>query len=367
MSESVLTSEGVLASGSLAAGSSPTPRCPICSAACESTFRVTPTDPDHIILSVADNPFAELEFNGCRYCGFSWGTPYVDADVLARFYEKIYYQKVKHRTDRQNAKSRGFVPLDPRSVSQALLARMFKSFRAGQTVLDIGPGQGRSFRAISQIIPGLKYFAFEPDLDLSSLLRDFLEVHVFPHRFPSEPVAGTLVEGRRFDLVLMSHVLEHFNGTDAVAVLKNVRDLVAEDGILLCEVPCCDWRQQDQVMGNDPSHLSLFSIDSLRVALIEAGFKVEFLDTCSQTYESWRNALAGGEGAASEAGRDNAAGSRLRSLYDSLPVALPRRLVERLYSFMIPDHSARLLLSDDFEYGGDRTCLRAVASIAQRN
>jgi SAM-dependent methyltransferase len=326
---------------------------------------VVASDPDKKVLSVSDNPFSELEFHGCRHCGFGWGTPYVDAESLAKFYEGVYYPKVKHRRSDQNAKFPGFVPLEPRSVSQILLVRMFKCFREGQTILDIGPGQGRSFRAISEVIPGLKYFAFEPDLDLSSLLERFLGVHVFPHRFPSERVASQIVEGRRFDLVLMSHVLEHFNGADVGGVLRNIRDLVAEDGVLMCEVPYCDWRQHEKVLASDPSHLSLFSCDSLKMALIEAGFNVKFLNTCSEPYDSWRHEAAGQECPANQKGRRVGSLSAWgKTVYDLLPIAPPRRFVERLYSLMNPNHSARLLLSNDFDYGGDRTCLRAVASIA---
>ena len=342
------------------------PSCPICAAKADSAFQVTLTGPDTEYVPAADNPFAELQFHGCRYCGFAWGLPYVDAESLARFYEAVYYQKVKHRSSDQYSKFNGFFPLDPRSASQVLLARMFKAFREGESFLDIGAGSGRSFRALSQLIPGLKYFAFEPDGDLSSLLQRYLGVHVFAHQFPSEPTASSIVEGRRFDLVLMSHVLEHFNGRDVSAVLKNVRDLVSEDGIFVCEVPYCDWREHEEVIGHDPAHLSLFSRESLRLALVEAGFEVKFLNTCGEQFESWLSGVKKQE--SPEASKKRRAGSSVKalgkSIYHSIPIALPGRMVEHLYSLISPNQSADLLLSDDFSYGGDRTCLRALATVA---
>jgi SAM-dependent methyltransferase len=338
--------------------------CPVCAAEVDATFRLLTTNPDSEVLSVADNPFAELEFNGCRQCGFGWGTPYVDSESLAKFYRDMYYQKVKRRRSDPNPKFPPFVPLESRSVSQVLLARMFKSFRAGDSVLEIGPGHGRSFRTLSQLIPGLKYFAFEPDSTFSELLQRFLNVQVFPYRFPSEPVVSAMVEGRKFDLVLMSHVLEHFNGKDVGAVLQNVHDLLADGGILVCEVPHSDWREGEEAVGNDITHLSFFGRESLRTALIKAGFKVEFLNTCSEDYETWRNELSS---AASETpGRANSSPIAWgRRIAEALPTSLQRRLLPRLYSLMNPNQSVRLLSSHDFDYGGDRTCLRALATIAE--
>lgn len=291
MNRSILDSESVSANGGVNSVLAQNSVCPICAAEVDETFQVLSANAENEpALPAADNPFAGLNFYGCRGCGFGWGAPYVDSEKLSKFYRVVYYQKVKHRPHDENPKFHGFVPLDPRSVSQILLARMFRSFRQGESVLDIGPGQGRSFRALSQLIPGLKYFAFEPDSRFSALLERFLGAHIFPYQFPSEPNASSMVEGRKFDLVLMSHVIEHFNGSDVDGVLRNVRDLLSEDGILVCETPHCDWRQ-GEVIVSDPSHLALFTRDSLRLALTRAGFKVEFLNTCSEVYATWRNEL----------------------------------------------------------------------------
>ena len=358
MNRSILDSESVSASDG---GNSPlerNPLCPICGAEVDSTFQVLSANPNNEpALPAADNPFAGLNFYGCRGCGFGWGAPYVDSEKLSKFYRDVYYQKVKHRPGNENPKFQGFVPFDPRSVSQILLARMFRSFREGESVLDIGPGQGRSFRALSELIPGLKYFAFEPDSRFSVLLERFLGAQVFPYQFPSEPIASSLVEGRKFDLVLMSHVIEHFNARDVDGVLRNVRDLLSEDGILMCETPHCDWRQ-GEVIVNDPSHLALFTRDSLRLALTRAGFKVEFLNTCSQDEATWRSEL--NEQPASKDVKITWG----RRIYESLPVAIQKRFSPRLYALKVPNQSARLLISSDFDYGGDRTCVRAIATIA---
>lgn len=264
--------------------------CPICLTSLDSVLRVEYLDEEFKYLPKKDNPFSDLETFVCSNCGFGWVNRYIDQAQLNNFYSNVYrglesvysYQKPKLMMP----KIRGFAPLDARFVSQILLAKMFKNFQEGEKVLDIGPGRGESFRTISQMISGMNYFAFEPDESSRAFLQR-TGVYVFPYLFSLNLNINSIVRGCKFDLILMSHVLEHFNGRDIVAILENIRRILSEDGILICEVPNCDWRQYEKMRINDSPHLSFFTVDSLRSALIKAGFDVRFLNTCSADYNSW--------------------------------------------------------------------------------
>ena len=245
------------------------------------------------------NPFTKLKIMVCENCGFGWGTPPIEDIQLESFYTNVYRKhpaysnkqlKNAYGFRKQNSKVPNFRPPDARTTSQLTLAKLFKAFEPGMSFLDIGSGGGASFQTIFQLVSSVNCFAFEPDVESRKFLQEKLKVHVYPYAFQHKPRQTTSASSgnSKFDFILMSHVLEHFNGKDIVAVLKNVRSLLSKDGIFVCEVPHCDFRGSHEYMRtNDTPHISFFGKDSLTLSLEQAGLKTLFLNTCGEEYDQW--------------------------------------------------------------------------------
>jgi SAM-dependent methyltransferase len=89
-----------------------------------------------------------------------------------------------------------------------------------------------------------------------------------------------------FDLIVMSHVLEHFPKKDVVAVLKYIREnLLSSKGNLLIMVPNGQSPNGSYWAYEDFTHHTLFTAGSLIHVCKLAGFKtIHFLDpNCTET------------------------------------------------------------------------------------
>jgi SAM-dependent methyltransferase len=92
----------------------------------------------------------------------------------------------------------------------------------------------------------------------------------------AEALPGAIA-GKQFDVVLLSHVLEHC--IDPVAALKNVKGLLAPGRTAIIEVPNnaapgFDTYGPGWFFADIPRHLQFFTENSLRKALAHAGLRV---------------------------------------------------------------------------------------------
>lgn len=83
----------------------------------------------------------------------------------------------------------------------------------------------------------------------------------------------------KYDLVLMSHVLEHIPREETISTLCAIRNLLAPGGSFIVMVPNAQSATGVYWMYEDFTHHLLFTAGSLRYALLSAGFeKIEFPD-----------------------------------------------------------------------------------------
>ena len=197
-----------------------------------------------------------LTYQICSSCGLVFQSPRMDDDALTSFYTSGYRRFVQGteeptekdlriqagRARHQLQLARRIIPsvsrhLDIGSSSGALL-RVFKSYYGCESV-GIEPGEVYRTRVVND---GIQVYAQLADMELEKQVP--------------------------FDLVTMSHVLEHLSdpSTDLVQIRER---WMTPEGYLLVEVPNLFGHYSVEL-----SHLVLFSSNTLRQLLSHSGFEV---------------------------------------------------------------------------------------------
>lgn len=170
---------------------------------------------------VARNIDFGLDVFSCLSCGLTQ-TDYVsEADLEA-------YYRLAYSDDHGRAKSDSYTAF---SKSRGLAQRRFIEQASDQkieTILDFGAGAGGGVHAFSENAKRL--VAFDPDPEMQGLIKK---------NSPAQAVsASELFSGAFdgvFDLVIVSHVLEHL--PDPRYTLGRLSALLKDEGLLFIEVP----------------------------------------------------------------------------------------------------------------------------------
>jgi 2-polyprenyl-3-methyl-5-hydroxy-6-metoxy-1,4-benzoquinol methylase len=230
----------------------------------------------------------------CEDCGYGQVHPLPTEDQVPDFYrlERYYTHGGSHfeqegaislldRTRQHVAWRLDFgESLLPRTIDELLGA-------PEKTVCDIGCGAGSLAGGIAEL--GHRVVGVEPDPNsIARELRDKIEFFAgSAERLPQS------VRARRFDCVILSHVLEHC--IDPLLALQNARALLAPQGLLVCEVPNnaalglrfagAAWEMLDV-----PRHLHFFDGVSLQGFLDRAGLKAtktSYAGYCRKFKNDW--------------------------------------------------------------------------------
>lgn len=152
------------------------------------------------------------------------------------------------------------------------------------SVLDVGCANGRLARLLKD--KGCRVVGVEPDAALAAEAREVCDV-VINAGFLEAAVAGLIIE--RFDVILMSDVLEHM--PEPSEALKCARGLAARGGLLVVSVPnianwqircslaCGRFRYSPDGGLLDWGHIRFFDLESARRMLVEAGYQILEFDT----------------------------------------------------------------------------------------
>lgn len=244
----------------------------------------------------------------CRACGLLYLNPRPEGSELAAFYPDEYYDRLASGTDRPRPDPGGAKAFH-RRVRLVLLQRFYgyPVARGGSEAADAGPGGWLAAAARlkrwrlcasgreAAIIPfvgegrlldvgcgtgkdllrlqqaGWKVTGVEISPYAASLARARLGCEVVPGHFDEAPL-----EGRRFDVVRLSHVLEHLPSPRRS--LGKAHRLLGPGGLLWVEVPNAaslerylfggQWFQWDL-----PRHLYHFTPATLVRLLRDTGFR----------------------------------------------------------------------------------------------
>lgn len=159
----------------------------------------------------------------CRTCGLVLLSPRESKAAYTRFYETVYSRLYRTDLDRDARKDTG-----PRVAAQ--IRPHFADPPA--TILDIGAGSGSVLEACRRAWPGSRLFAVEPDASCRRRLQDVVKADVVGDDVDTFDWGA---HEKRFDLVILRHVLEHT--FDPVAVLRGIRRVLSDRGLVYVAVP----------------------------------------------------------------------------------------------------------------------------------
>jgi SAM-dependent methyltransferase len=255
-----------------------------------------------LLLEVTNDEFTLVK---CCQCGLIYLNPRPSKDLLSSYYPTVYYppvqEKVRPQIQQQvrnfSAKLKRWVLEDyyeypstlpagwPRIVRRTLLwpdktlrelkGRHPMPWKGEGKVLDIGCGAGGNLRTLQD--QGWDISGIEISEVAAAHARELVTGNIHTGTLESAPFPLNT-----FDLVLMSHSLEHLpSPTDA---LRRVNQLLKDDGLLVVSVPNVNsleyklfrrwWFQLDP-----PRHFYHFDKCSLFGLLTQAGFQSDHFRT----------------------------------------------------------------------------------------
>jgi len=302
------------------------------------------------VSRVSKEVFGSKELIFCDKCGFGFVVPPVDQKDLARYYKNLYRDPGARYGIKPGSITFDKFLIETRSLAQILLAKMFREFKPGDSFLDIGGGNGFSSHAVKNLCPGVSLFVVEPDKHSRGFLKS-LGVHLYDGFFNDSPIPD--LDNRKFDCILMSHVLEHYNSKDIPGVLSHVKRLMTDRSIFVCEVPVEDVKNHITQRNAVIPHLSHFTEKSFAIALESAGFEIKFMGRAGRSTDEWWQ-----EQESMTSIRRVAA---LRKFIAGLFPGFIKKAVRRIYKPLTGLDVFDVLSNRDFQYSSNGVYLRAVA------
>ncbi|THF64143.1 class I SAM-dependent methyltransferase [Pseudothauera rhizosphaerae] len=133
-------------------------------------------------------------------------------------------------------------------LEERCLERLFATRFNGKSLLDIGCGQGKYLRLLSVYCPRLT------GVDANPEQVDALRQEGFGVSLPEE------LSLRKYDILLMSHIVEHLSAKDLVAFMDKYLPMLEDDGRLIVITPMPGirfWHDYTHVRPYTPQSLGM--------------------------------------------------------------------------------------------------------------
>lgn len=181
-----------------------------------------------------------------------------------------------------------------RDVFRDVSANLSQGAGQSPVALEVGCGSGKNLEFLKTL--GWDVVGVEPDpVSRALALENGIQVHEGTAEQLPEPVTSM-----RFDLIILSHVLEHT--VDPVRSLRNLQPLIRESGVLYCEVPncsCLHFTKFNQIseMLDVPRHLNFFTKRSIEQLCAKVGLSIRdwkysgFNRHHDPSWRAWENSI----------------------------------------------------------------------------
>ena len=332
--------------------------------------------------------FDSLKVITCENCGFSFPTETIPKKSLEYYYQEFYSGYAKKVSGVENKITYSKNWYNARALSQTLLIRQFVELNPNANVLEIGPGIGNFYRTLELLGHNTNNYAIEHDHNALPSLRR-LNVHTFDTSLSEDEV---LMENQSFfDVIVMSHSLEHLNAVDIPYILKLIYDSLSNEGLFFCEIPNADLIKYPDADDLVNPHLSFFTKDSIRIMLKNVGFKIDFIGTTGNSQldkkkigkqerrriddeNNFRYVYRGGVGIKLNVSSQSQLEARTikvnrkmkinRIIFKTMQKILRDRLFAKIltcYRKILMPNMYDLLASSQYTYGADREFIRVIA------
>jgi hypothetical protein len=208
-------------------------------------------------------PVGAIEMTSCRSCGFVWNAAFEPARLV---YDPLY--------ENDQANSAGF-----REHLAARATRILAILQRGEPshLVEVGCGQGDFLKYLTNVGgPWIRSAAgFDPAWRGASEIGPS-NIRISRTYFDRE---SALLLDHRPDVVLSRHTIEHVS--EPVAFLTTLREACGDGRAvtLFLETPCVKWIIDNlQFQDFFYEHCSLFTADSLNLAMRRAGFRPTRID-----------------------------------------------------------------------------------------
>jgi SAM-dependent methyltransferase len=283
----------------------------------------------------------------CQDCGLAQVEPRPDARALNRYYEHDYRTQGLYGSDINDAsrfpKDNLFYFNRGRSIAELVARHVTQQPRE---ILDVGAGFGHVLHAFGERYPDARRLAIEFS---DVCVRHLRDIGVEAVTQPMETVLPGLE--RRFDIIVLSHVLEHL--LDPQPAIGLLISRLAPNGVLCIEVPNIPRESLRAHLDHrwaprwDEPHITFFSADALRTVLQATGLSVQFCETAGPRYR-----------------RVSALRFALPPFRQTVQRYMPSALFHALRG-MQATASIRVHEREDefYEYGGERLWIRSVSRL----
>ncbi len=216
----------------------------------------------------------------CRSCGTAFAWPRPTPSEMERYYRDQDYHALS--TDEALQQDEQYYP-NSRSDALRMISRCRKLGR-GPKFLDAGAGFGEFSKAAAE--HGFDVMACEPNPNAGKIFRARNGFDPENHMFDDAYAARYR---DFFDVVLLSHVLEHT--PDPLAVARNVHRVLRQEGIAAIAVPhfgsaLSKIQGRKDMFISPPEHLNYFSRPGLVAIFEKHGFELIGLHTSSKINKS---------------------------------------------------------------------------------
>lgn len=197
----------------------------------------------------------------CKKCGLVYINPRKSEKEIEKYY-KSKYREIYSNTNKVTPKS--LEDCEQRAIQHIDYLReyLFDEIK----ILDIGCSAGNFLKLVKENYKHCDLNGIEANTNFSKYGRDVYNLNIF------NGMLGKYKTKKKFDLIYMSHILEHFE-SPSNALLK-VNSLLNENGYLFIEVPTILYPYISLDFFFQDAHLFTFSPITLQNYLIKQDFSI---------------------------------------------------------------------------------------------
>jgi len=234
--------------------------CAICSS---SNIKQVYEQPTYFILGIGDIHYVH-RIAICKECGFVFASPILPSEVISQYYRRLSnYENPQYGGENSPEDKSKFD-----RTHKFIKSRLPAGFKG--KALDIGCGVAFGLSLFQ--LDGWEVTGLDPSPKCAELSRELYGVRVETGMYNKE----ALVSEGPYDLIILSHVLEHVSSPDLLT--HELREILARNGLLYIEVPNL-LRPYVPVGYFTFEHLNYFTPITLTSLMEKNGFSADHLET----------------------------------------------------------------------------------------